>query len=77
MKNEKKVELQRFTTLINPLLLSNIKLVSYFTNRKLYEVINESLVLFIEDFEIKYNTKIDSIIQLQSDFLNVIEKEKK
>ena len=68
MSKEEKVELNRFTTLINPLLLSNIKLVSYFTNKKLYEVINESLELYIEDFEIKYNTKIDSIIQLQNSF---------
>ena len=52
MSKEEKVELSRFTTLINPLLLSNIKLVSYFTNKKLYEVINESLSLYIEDFEV-------------------------
>ena len=68
MSEKQKVEHQRFTTLINPLLLSNIKLVSYFTNKKLYEVINDSLQLYIEDFEIKYNTKIDSIIQLQTNF---------
>ena len=77
MSKEEKVELNRFTTLINPLLLSNIKLVSYFTNKKLYEVINESLELYIEDFEIKYNTKIDSIIQLQNSFNQNVEKESK
>ena len=59
MSKEKTEKLNRFTTLINPTLLSNIKLVSYFTNQKLYEVINDSLKLYIEDFEIKYNTKID------------------
>ena len=75
MSKKEKVELNRFTTLINPLLLSNIKLVSYFTNKKLYEVINESLLLYIEDFEIKYNTKIDSIIQLQTNFSKTEEKE--
>ena len=75
MSKKEKVELNRFTTLINPLLLSNIKLVSYFTNKKLYEVINESLSLYIEDFEIKYNTKIDSIIQLQTNFSEKVEKE--
>ena len=68
MEKEQKVDLQRFTTLINPQLLSNIKLVSYFTNNKLYEVINDSLKLYIEDFEIKYNTKIDTIINLQNSF---------
>ena len=75
MSKKEKVELNRFTTLINPLLLSNIKLVSYFTNKKLYEVINDSLSLYIEDFEIKYNTKIDSIIQLQTNFSEKVEKE--
>ena len=77
MSEKEKIELNRFTTLINPLLLSNIKLVSYFTNKKLYEVINESLELYIEDFEIKYNTKIDSIIQLQNSFNQKVEKESK
>ena len=75
MSEKQKVEHQRFTTLTNPLLLSNIKLVSYFTNKKLYEVINDSLQLYIEDFEIKYNTKIDSIIQLQTNFSEKVEKE--
>ena len=77
MSKEQKTELNRFTTLINPTLLSNIKLVSYFTNQKLYEVINESLELYIEDFEIKYNTKIDRIISLQNSFNQNIDKEKK
>ena len=77
MSKEEKVELNRFTTLINPLLLSNIKLVSYFTNKKLYEVINDSLELYIEDFEIKYNTKMDSILSLQNSFNTKLEKEEK
>ena len=47
MSKEQKETLNRFTTLINPTLLSNIKLVSYFTNQKLYEVINDSLKLYI------------------------------
>ena len=77
MSEKEKVELNRFTTLINPLLLSNIKLVSYFTNKKLYEVINESLSLYIEDFEVRYNTKISSIIDLQTNLIENIEKETK
>jgi len=77
MSKEEKVELVRFTTLINPLLLSNIKLVSYFTNKKLYEVINESLSLYIEDFELRYDTKIDSIINLQNNLNEKMEKESK
>jgi|TARA_B110000977_G_C10730344_1_gene358792 hypothetical protein len=76
MSKETKLELQRFTTLIQPQLLSNIKLISYFTNQKLYEVINGSLELMIEDFEIKYNTKISTIINLQNNFNNNLEEEK-
>ena len=74
VNNEK--DLQRFTTLINPLVLSHIKLIGYFTNRKLYEVINDSLELMIEDFEIKYNTKISSIINLQNSFNKDVDLEK-
>lgn len=69
MKTENdKMELQRFTTLINPKVLSNIKLISYFTNQKLYEVINTSLINFVEDFETKNDTSIQSIINLQNKF---------
>ena len=72
-----KVELNRFTTLINPQLLSNIKLISYFTNQKLYEVINDSLELMIIDFENKSNTKIDDIINLQNTLTKQMDKESK
>ena len=75
VNNEK--DLQRFTTLINPLVLSHIKLIGYFTNRKLYEVINDSLVLMISDFENKSNTKIDDIINLQSTLTKQMDKESK
>ena len=69
MKTEnEKMELQRFTTLINPKILSNIKLISYFTNQKLYEVINTSLFNFVDDFEKKNDTSIQSIINLQNKF---------
>ena len=75
VNNEK--DLQRFTTLLNPLVLSHIKLIGYFTNRKLYEVINDSLVLMISDFENKSNTKIEDIINLQSTLTKQMEKESK
>ena len=65
-KNE--IETIRFTTLINPQLLSNIKLISYFTNQKLYETINDSIKLYIENFEKINNTSIQSIINLQTKF---------
>ena len=38
MSDQNTDELQRFTTLVNPTILSQIKLISYFTNQKLYEV---------------------------------------
>jgi len=58
----------RFTTLINKDLLSQIKLISYFTNQKLNETINESLKIYIKDFESKNNTTLNSIIDLQNNF---------
>jgi hypothetical protein len=76
-----KTELIRFTTLINPTILSNIKLISYFTNKKLYEVINQSIDNFVSEFETKNNTSIKSIINLQHKLSNnpneeVVEKNK-
>ena len=75
VNNEK--DLQRFTTLINPLVLSHIKLIGYFTNRKLYEVINDSLLLMITDFESKSQTKIEDIINLQNTLSQNMSKEVK
>ena len=49
MSKTEKVELKRFTTLIQPNLLSQIKLISYFTNKKLNECINESVLNYIND----------------------------
>ena len=66
--DETKTQLKRFTTLIKPNLLSQIKLISYFTNKKLNEVINESLSDYITNFELQNNTKLKSIIDFQSNF---------
>lgn len=68
MSEQTKDELQRFTTLVNPTILSHIKLISYFTNQKLYEVINSSLEEYISNFEIKNKTSISSIIDFQHKF---------
>jgi|TARA_B100000768_G_C11173065_1_gene329566 2,3-bisphosphoglycerate-independent phosphoglycerate mutase len=68
MSEQTKEELQRFTTLVNPTILSHIKLISYFTNQKLYEVINNSLEEYISKFEIKNKTSISSIIDFQHNF---------
>jgi hypothetical protein len=67
-KNNNETELQRFTTLINPKTLSNIKLISYFTNKKLYEVINSSIMDYVIKFETNNNTSIQSLIDLQHKF---------
>jgi len=57
---------KRFTTLINPNLLSQIKLISYFTNKTLSQSINDSISLYIKDFEKNNNTEIQSIINLKN-----------
>lgn len=59
---------KRFTTLIDDQLLSQIKLISYFSNKKLNETINESLQHYITHFENYNNTKISEIISFQSKF---------
>lgn len=69
-KTTEKMELQRFTTLMNPQILSNIKLLSYFTNKKLYEVINDSCDEFVSKFEKENNTSIKTLINLQHKFSN-------
>ena len=63
---QQKTELQRFTTLVNPKILSHIKLISYFTNQKLYEVIENSLSDCVTKFEIQNKTSISSIINFQT-----------
>lgn len=69
-KTTEKIELQRFTTLVNPKTLSDIKLISYFTNLKLYECIEQSMRLYIKEFETKNDTSISSIISLRDKFTN-------
>ena len=63
-----KIELKRFTTLIQPNLLSKLKLISYFSNKKLNECVNESISEYIKQFETKSNTKIDKLIDFQTNF---------
>jgi hypothetical protein len=55
----------RFTTLVNPNLLSQIKFVSYLTNQKLYECMNKAMELMIKDFEYNHQTNINTLINLQ------------
>ena len=67
-EKQPKNELQRFTTLVNPNILSHIKLISYFTNQKLYEVVEKSMIEHISNFEIQNKTSISSIINFQQKF---------
>jgi len=67
-ETQQKTELQRFTTLINPKVLSHIKLISYFTNQKLYEVVEKSFNDYVSNFEIQNKTSITSIINFQQQF---------
>jgi len=56
----------RFTFLINPTLLSQIKLISYISNQKLYETINQSISDFINNYNKSHNTDISNLINLNS-----------
>ena len=67
-ETQQKTELQRFTTLINPKVLSHIKLISYFTNQKLYEVVEKSFNDYVSNYEIQNKTSITSIINFQQQF---------
>jgi len=66
IKNQKpinqKSEKKRFTFLIESNLLSQIKLISFLTNKTLSNTINESIILFIKDFELNNNTQINDIM---------------
>tara|TARA_B110000902_G_scaffold58128_1_gene68115 strand:+ start:148 stop:396 length:249 start_codon:yes stop_codon:yes gene_type:complete len=57
-----KLDKKRFTFLIEFNLLSQIKLISFLTNQTLSNTINESIILFIKDFELKNNTQINDIM---------------
>jgi len=65
-KNQKpttqKLDKKRFTFLIESNLLSQIKLISFLTNQTLSNNINESIILFIKNFELKNNTQINDIM---------------
>ena len=66
IKNQKptiqKLDKKRFTFLIESNILSQIKLISFLTNPTLSNTINESIMLFIKDFELKNNTQINDIM---------------
>ncbi len=68
MKNtiKQEVEKVRFTTLVNPESLTKIKLISYLSNRKLFECIDEAIILYINEYEMTNNTSLSNIINIQT-----------
>ena len=70
IKNKKEDNKIRFTFLINPTLLSQIKLISYISNQKLYETINLSIQQFIDTYNKSNNTNINDIINLNNNSTN-------
>lgn len=69
-QTEKQNENIRFTTLINPNLLSQIKLISYISNKKLYDIMNLSIQHYIDYFNENNSTNISSLINLQQNNSN-------
>lgn len=53
---------KRFTFLIDLELLSQIKLISYLTNQKLSQTLNDSIFKYITQFENNNNTSIKTLI---------------
>ena len=53
---------KRFTFVIDLELLSQIKLISYLTNQKLSQTINDSIIEYIIQFEKNNNTSIKTLI---------------
>ena len=58
MSEVNKVEKIRYTILVNPKLLSKLKIVSFIENRKVSDVIDSVLEKYMNEFESK-NKKID------------------
>ena len=69
-QTEKQNENIRFTTLINPNLLSQIKLISYISNKKLYDIMNLSIQHYIDYYNESNSTNISSLINLQQNNSN-------
>jgi len=70
----------RFTTIINPDLLTKIKLISYFTNTTISNLVEDSLSNYLNDFENQNNLKIQDLISIKDKFDQVepeIEKDSK
>jgi len=65
MNTEQKL---RFTTIIQPDLLSKIKLISYFTNSTISQIVEDSLSNYLTEFESHNKIKINDLIKVKDKF---------
>jgi hypothetical protein len=66
MKNEENK--MRFTTLITPTILTKIKLISYFTNSTISNLVEDSLINFLNIFETQNNIHINDLMKMKDKF---------
>lgn len=70
MKNEQNEIKMRFTTIISPSILTKIKLISYFTNKTISLVVEDSLNNYLLDFEKQNNIQINDLMRMKDKFNN-------
>jgi len=68
MKNEE-IKM-RFTTLITPTILTKIKLISYFTNSTISNLVEDSLINYLNVFETQNNIQINDLMKMKDRFNN-------
>ena len=68
MKNEE-IKM-RFTTLITPTILTKIKLISYFTNSTISNLVEDSLINYLTIFETQNNIQINDLMNMRDRFTN-------
>ena len=68
MKNEE-IKM-RFTTLITPTILTKIKLISYFTNSTISNLVEDSLINYLNVFETQNNIQINYLMKMKDRFSN-------
>jgi hypothetical protein len=68
MKNEE-IKM-RFTTLITPTILTKIKLISYFTNSTISNLVEDSIINYLNVFETQNNIQINDLMKMKDRFSN-------
>jgi len=67
MKNLTETKL-RFTTIIQPSILTKIKLIAYFTNNTISDIVEIALIDYLNNFEEQNNIKIDDLMNIKENF---------